>query len=156
VGSERAPRRTHLKAWPGLGRLGRGSSAVAVAAAVWWRGEQRSGEGEAQGGGGIASGGPGAATYSEEKGEERRMAGRHGGGVTAELGGGAVRVAARERAGEPRDRAGEGIRRRMDEPRSREAALAGWNSRNGGGGAKNRGAEGRLKTTGLICKIQKF
>jgi hypothetical protein len=53
-----------------------------------------------------------------------------------------VRVAARERAGEPRDRAGEGIRRRVDEQRSRRAALAGRNPRSGSGGAENRGAEG--------------
>jgi hypothetical protein len=33
---------------------------------------------------------------------------------------------------------------------------SGRKPRNGGGGAKNRGAEGRLKMTGLICKIQKF
>jgi hypothetical protein len=52
---------------------------------VWWCGEQSYGEGETQGGGGLASGGPGAATYREEKGEERRTAGRHGGGVMAEL-----------------------------------------------------------------------
>jgi hypothetical protein len=45
VGSERAPRRTRLKSWSGLGRLGRGSPAVAVAAAVWWRGEQGYGKG---------------------------------------------------------------------------------------------------------------
>jgi hypothetical protein len=86
----------------GLGRAwgGRegGRRREAVTAAVWWRGEQCSGEGEAQGDGGIASGGPGTASYREEKGEERRMAGRHGGGVTAELGGGAVRVVARGEA----------------------------------------------------------
>jgi hypothetical protein len=84
MGSERAPRHTRLRAWPDLGRSGRGSPAVAVLAAVWWRREPSYGEGEAQGGGGIASGDPGAATYSEEKGEERRMAGRHGDGITAE------------------------------------------------------------------------
>jgi hypothetical protein len=105
--------------------------------------KQSYGEGEAQGSGEPASGVLRAATYRGEKGEERRTAGRHGGGVTAKLGGGAVRVAARERAGEPRDRAGEGIRQRWMGQGARGAALAGQNSRNGGGGgAENRGAEG--------------
>jgi hypothetical protein len=46
VGSERAPRRTRLKAWSGLGKLGRGSPTVTVAAAVWWCWEQIYGERE--------------------------------------------------------------------------------------------------------------
>jgi hypothetical protein len=41
-------------------------------------------ERETPGGKEPASGGPGAATYREEKGEERCTAGRHGGGITAE------------------------------------------------------------------------
>jgi hypothetical protein len=57
---------------------------VAVTAAVWWRGEPSYGEGEAQGSGELASGVPRAATYREEKGKERRTAGRHGGGITEE------------------------------------------------------------------------
>jgi hypothetical protein len=40
------------------------------------------------------------------------------------------------------------------------AALPGRDSRNGGGGGgveqKNRGKEGRSKTTGLICNFPKF
>jgi hypothetical protein len=37
VGSEREPRRTHLRAWPGLGRPGRESPAGGSTAAEWWR-----------------------------------------------------------------------------------------------------------------------
>jgi hypothetical protein len=79
VGSERAPRRTRLKAWSGLGKLGRGSPTVTVAAAVWWCWEQSSGEREAQGGGELASGVPRAAIYREEEIREGRKAEGHGG-----------------------------------------------------------------------------
>jgi hypothetical protein len=84
MGSERAPRHTRLRAWPDLGRSGRGSPAVAVLAVVWWRRELSYGEGEALESGEPASGGPGAASYREEEGEERHMAGRHGGVEVAE------------------------------------------------------------------------
>jgi hypothetical protein len=85
VGRKRASRRTLLRPWPGLGRLGRGSPVVAVAAAVWWRGKQSYGEGKAQGSGEPASGVPRAAIYREEEVREGRKAEDHGGVEVAVL-----------------------------------------------------------------------
>jgi hypothetical protein len=79
VGSERASRRTGWKAWPGLGRSGRGSPAVALTAVVWWRGEPSYGEGEAQGSDELALTGPREAIYREEEVREGRKAEGHGG-----------------------------------------------------------------------------
>jgi hypothetical protein len=69
-----------------------------------------------------------------------------------------VRVAARERAGEPRDRAGEGIRRRVDEQRSRgqhwpagireTAAAAQRTGEQRNCQRKKKGGKGRQ---GLVC-----
>jgi hypothetical protein len=72
VGSEREPRRTRLRAWPGLGRPGRGSPAVAVLAAAERHWKQCSGEGETQKNGGLASGDPRATTYRGERVREGR------------------------------------------------------------------------------------
>jgi hypothetical protein len=61
--------------------------------------------------------------------------------------------------GKPRDKVGEEIRRRLGVRGRKGAALTGRNSRNGGGGGveqRNRGKEGRLKTTGPICNFPKF
>jgi hypothetical protein len=72
VGSEREPRHTRLRVWPGLGRPGRWSPAEGsrVAAGRHWM--QCSGEGEAQRNEGLASGDPGATTYREERVREGR------------------------------------------------------------------------------------
>jgi hypothetical protein len=72
VGSEREPRRTRLRAWPGLGRPGRWSPAGDSRAEAEQHWEQRSGEGTARGGGELASGGLGVATYREERAREGR------------------------------------------------------------------------------------
>jgi hypothetical protein len=107
IGSERAQRHTRLRAWPDLGRPGRGSPAVGSRTAVGGTGSSAPARGTAQGGGGLASGGLGAATYREEKIREGRQAEVHGGGIMAVLS--SASCAWQHRSGRGNQRIGLGI-----------------------------------------------